>query len=72
MQNRGRIYSLAAFPRSGEMPHFLEISQVCPFSQVIKPQVETPICYANRNFFPKIIPLTTAKTVASPKFLGKV
>jgi hypothetical protein len=60
-ENRGRY-----------KPHFQKLPQVWVFSQVIGPQEETPNCHADRNFFPEFLSLTTAKTVASLQFLGKV
>jgi hypothetical protein len=51
---------------------FSKTAQTMIFTQVIKPQAETPNCHASRNFFPEFLSLTTAKTVASLQFLGKV
>jgi hypothetical protein len=55
-----------------EKPHFLATDESRVFSQVFDPQAETPNCHLALTFFPKFLYPTTAKTVASLQFLGKV
>jgi hypothetical protein len=66
------LYAFLGTNQACENPHFKKSSQPHHFSQVFEPQAETPNCHLSPTFFLKIIHPTTAKSVASLQFLGKV